>query len=119
MLTESGYIVGIVAYTLSALLALWLLHRWFLRRLPRSLRLLLVLPVAALLLTPAYTQPQAETMAPALVVSAFQWATAGREAAEHALRPLGTMAAIAAVLALVLSAIGWLLSRRRRAVPED
>ena len=113
MLTDSGYMGGLLAYTGAALLALWLLHRWFLRGLPWPLRLLILLPAAGLLLTPAYTQPEAETMAPALVVAAFQWATAGREAAEHALRPLGTMTAIAAVVAVVLGAGGWLLRRGR------
>ena len=112
MLTESAYNSGLILYVLVALAALLLANRWLLRALPLTLRLVLTLPLAALLLTPAYTQAGAETMAPALIVTAFQWATAGREAAEHALRPLLTMTVIGAVAGLALGAVNLLLRRR-------
>ena len=49
---------------------------------------LVVLLLAALLLTPAYPKEGVDTMAPALIVAAFQFMTAGVEGARHALRPL-------------------------------
>jgi hypothetical protein len=109
VLTESAYVSGIVVYILAALVALWLFQRWLLRFLSASTRLLLVLPMAALLLTPAYTEPGSETMAPALIVSAFQTMTMGVEGASHAVRPLLLFTVGSLVLAVVL----WVIVRRR------
>lgn len=109
MLTESAYVSAIVVYVLSALVALWLFQRWLLRFLAASTRLLLVLPMAALLLTPAYTEPGADTMAPALVVGGFQLMTMGVEGATHAVRPLLLFTLSSLVLAVFL----WVITRRR------
>jgi hypothetical protein len=97
-------LVYLAAGGVAALLLLW----WLRRR--RVAALWLSLTAVALLLTPAYPEPGAETLAPALVVAAFQLLTAGVDAAMHALRPLGLALGIAWVLALLLS----LLLRRRR-----
>lgn len=105
MLTQSAYVTGLVTYVLAALFALWLMHRWLLASLPVFWRLLVILPLAALALTPAYTQPGGDTMAPALVVGAFQWITAGPEGAAHALRPLAMLSAIAAVVAVMVAVV--------------
>ena len=74
----------------------------------------MVLLVAALLLTPAYPREGVTTLAPALVVAAFQMLTEGPDAAEHALRPLAMMCG----LALGLSALLGLTVFRRRAVSD-
>ena len=69
------------------------------------------LTLAALLLTPAYRKSGVSTMAPALIVAAFQIATQGVDAANHALRPLIFMSGLAIVFALLLN---MTLFRRRR-----
>lgn len=118
MLTSTGYITGLLVYVLSALLALWPLNRWLLRWAGPGLRLLISLPVAALLLTPAYIQAGAETLAPALVVAAFQWLSQGPEAAEHALRPLMLFTAVAAgIAALGALLLAWRDRRSKRPDP--
>ena len=102
MLTEASYHTAIYVYTGSALLALLLMAWWLRRRLSRGWRLFLVLAGAALLLTPAYPAEGVDTLAPALVVAAFQMLTDGVDSAMHALRPLGAMLALALVLTLLL-----------------
>ena len=62
MLTQSAYLTGLVTYVFAALFALWLMHRWLLASLPAVWRLLIILLLAALALTPAYTQPGADTL---------------------------------------------------------
>lgn len=113
MLDESSYTTAIYVYVGAACMAL-LCMLWWLRRTWRPGWLaLFILVSAALLLTPAYPQPGVPTMAPALVVAAFQMLTEGVEAAQHALKPLGVMVALAVTLALLLR----LTVFRRRAVP--
>jgi hypothetical protein len=111
MLTESGYLGGLAVYAVAALLALFLFQRWLLLRWPLRFRALLLLPLAALLLTPAYITADADTMAPALVVAAFQSLTNGVDAAMHAIRPLAVFTA-AALLAGVLLVAAAALRRR-------
>jgi hypothetical protein len=72
---------------------------------------LVVLFMAALLLTPAYPAEGIDTMAPALVVFGFQFMTAGMEGATHALMPLQFMCGAAVVTTLLL----WVLVFRRMA----
>lgn len=114
MLTESGYQTGLLVYALSALVALWLFNRWFLRRWFSGVRLLVLLPLAALLLTPAYTAPGGETMAPALVVAVFHTMTDGADAAAHALQPLTLLVGAALGLAVLLCLLLLLLTRHKR-----
>jgi hypothetical protein len=119
MLTDSGYQLALLAYAVAALVALPLAARWLLPRAGIGLRLVIVLPLAALLLTPAYIQPGADTLAPALVVALFQFMGEGAAGAQHALRPLGLLSAAA----LLLGTIAWLLlalrERRRRRLAEE
>ena len=115
MLTESAYRLALITYLVSALLALGLFNIWLLRGRSAALKLLLTLPLAALLLTPAYIQPGAETLAPALVVLAFQWLSQGPEAAEHALRPLVLFTGVALGVGVLLAGILILRARRARA----
>ena len=63
---------------------------------------LVVLMGAALLLTPAYPKEGVDTLAPALIVAGFQLFSDSYAAAEHALRPLGFMLALAVAVALLL-----------------
>ena len=73
---------------------------------------------AALLLTPAYQGPDADTMAPALVVAAFEWLTNGPEAADHAVRPLLVALAGAGGMGVLILLLGWLVKRRKRGDAE-
>ncbi|MCB1853367.1 MAG: hypothetical protein KDI05_00725 [Halieaceae bacterium] len=102
MLDETSYMAGLYAYVgaglaISMLLALWLRRYW-----RAGTVALVVLPAAALLLTPAYPREGVTTMAPALIVAVFQVATEGLEGAMHALRPLALTVGVAFALALLL-----------------
>ena len=108
MLTTGSYLLAMATYLASAALAL-VLVAWWLRRWP-LLASWLCFSGAALLLLPAYPEPGMETLAPALVVAAFQLGTAGAEAAMHALRPLAVALLVAQVPGL---GIGLALRRRR------
>ena len=108
MLTTGSYLLAMATYLAAGALALLLLA-WWLRRWP-LLASWLCFSGAALLLLPAYPEPGMDTLAPALVVAAFQLGTAGAEAAMHALRPLGVALLVAQVPGL---GIGLLLRRRR------
>ncbi|MEL7044262.1 MAG: hypothetical protein AAGL66_04480 [Pseudomonadota bacterium] len=115
MLTETGYTGGLIIYSLAAFVALVLFNVWFMRRARWGLRCLLSLPLAALLLTPAYIKPDAETLAPALVVALFQGFSQGPEYAEHALRPLLLFTGAGLGLGFVLFVVARLLRRRAEA----
>ncbi len=119
MLTESAYQLALIVYVTSALMALVLFNVWLLRRRSTALKVLLTLPLAALLLTPAYIQAGAETLAPALVVLGFQWLSQGAEAAEHALRPLLLFTGVAVGASGLLALILMLRHRRARAADPN
>ncbi|HKK22096.1 MAG TPA: hypothetical protein VJ947_00300 [Pseudohaliea sp.] len=110
MLTSGSYMLAMVIYLAAGIVALVLLA-WWLRRWP-LLASWLSCSGAALLLLPAYPQPGLETLAPALVVAAFQFGTAGVDAAMHALRPLALALLLAQLPGL---AIGFWLRHRRAA----
>ncbi|MEP4484965.1 MAG: hypothetical protein ABJ013_05000 [Halioglobus sp.] len=111
MLTEESYLAAIYVYCGAAVLALLLLV-WWLRKSWRPAWLVFgFLSGAALLLTPAYPQSGTDTLAPAAIVAGFQLLTDGFESAEHALRPLLFMLALAAGLTLLLR---FTLLRNRR-----
>jgi len=102
VLSESSYLTAVYTYLGAAsvillYLAWWLSHHW-----RPGWVALVVLLAAALLLTPAYPRSGVDTMAPALVVAVFQLLTDGYESAEHALRPLAYMSALAVTVALLL-----------------
>lgn len=110
MLSESSYLTAIYTYVGAAAIMLLYLAWWLGRHWRPGWVALAVLLAAALLLTPAYPRTDVDTMAPALIVAGFQMLTEGYEAAQHALRPLGFMSAVAVVLAFIL----WLLFLRGR-----
>ncbi|MEP0202641.1 MAG: hypothetical protein ABJ084_00845 [Halioglobus sp.] len=102
MLTEESYLAAIYVYCGAAFVALLLLV-WWLRKSWRPAWLVFgFLSGAALLLTPAYPQSGTDTLAPAAIVAGFQLLTDGLESAEHALRPLLFMLALAAGISLFL-----------------
>jgi hypothetical protein len=115
VLTEASYLTAIYTYVGAALALILCLIWWLGRRGRGGWVTLLVLLTAALLLTPAFPREGVDTLAPALVVVAFQIFTEGPDAAEHALRPLAMMCG----LALGLSALLWLTVFRRRTVPDS
>ena len=102
MLSESSYLTAVYVYVGAACVMLLYLCWWLGRHWRAGWVALVVLLGAALLLTPAYPKEGVDTFAPALIVASFQLLTEGFEAAEHALRPLGYMSALAVVLALLL-----------------
>ncbi len=114
MLSEESYHIALYAYLGSAGVILLCLSWWLGRSWGAGWTLLLVLLAAALLLTPAYPNAGADTLAPALVVAGFQLFTEGPEAAEHALKPL----AVACLVAVVLAVLLRLTLFRRRAVKK-
>jgi hypothetical protein len=116
VLTESSYLTAIYAYCGAAVLIALLLAWWVGRRWANFWTILLVLLSAALLLTPAYPQPGVETMAPALIVAAFELLLNGPEAAQHALKPLTVACGLALVLAVLLRLT---LLRPRKPAPTD
>jgi hypothetical protein len=111
LLSESSYLTAIYTYVGSAAIMLVYLAWWLGRHWRPGWVALAVLLAAALLLTPAFPRGDVDTMAPALIVAGFQLLTDGYAAAEHALRPLVFMSAVAVVLAFIL----WLLFLRGRA----
>lgn|GEM_PF-282994 len=118
MLTESSYMGALYVY-IGAGLAMMLFLAWRLsRRWSVGPVALVVLLAGALLLTPAYPREGVDTLAPALIVAAFQLITEGVEGAQHALKPLALTCTVAVVLALLLS-LGLSLLRARRQPPAS
>jgi hypothetical protein len=111
MLSESSYHTAIYVYVGSACIMLLYLAWWLSRHWRMGFVALVVLPLAALLLTPAFPKPGAETMAPALIVAVFQFATEGPDAAALAIKPLVFMSGVAVLLAVFLVAITFLFGR--------
>ena len=105
MLTESTYLLGLYLY-LGAAGTLVLYTAWWSWRSWRPFwAALVVLIMAALLLTPAYPGPGVATLAPALIVAGFQLMTEGPEADQHAIKPLLFMLAVGSTIALLLQAL--------------
>lgn len=112
MLSDSSYLTAMYTYLGAAsaflvYLALILRRNW---RWRGAWVVLMVLIAAALLLTPAYPDANIKTLAPALVVAIFEGLINGPEAAQHAIRPLAYMLALALLLSCVL---GLTVFRRR------
>ena len=102
MLSESSYLAAIYTY-IGAASTLLIYLAWILSRYWRAGWVALtVLLCAALLLTPAYPDAGVTTMAPALIVVAFEGLINGPEAAQHAIKPLGYMAGLALLVAILL-----------------
>ncbi len=117
MLSESSYLMAMYIYVGSACVMLLYLAWWLGRHWRPGWVALTVLLAAALMLTPAYPKEGVDTMAPALIVAVFQLFTDGYAAAEHALRPLGIMSALAAGVALLLRLIVFRGSSSSKAQP--
>ena len=110
MLTEESYLVAMYAYIGAAGIMILYVGWWLSRHWRAGWVTLVVLLMAALLLTPAYPREGTDTLAPALVVFGFQYMTQGIHGAAHALRPLQFMCAAAAVISVLL----WLVFFRRK-----
>jgi Na+/melibiose symporter-like transporter len=117
VLNESSYFTAICIYVGSAAVLIMYIGWWLSRHWRASWVTLVVLLLAALLLTPAYPKAGVQTMAPALIVAAFQFMTAGVEGARHALRPLIFMSGAAVIIALLLSITVFRRRRVRKARP--
>ena len=116
MLTEESYLSAIYVYCGAAVIALLLLV-WWLRKSWRPAWLVFgFLSGAALLLTPAFPESGTDTLAPAAIVAGFQLLTDGLESAEHALRPILFMLALAVALSLLLR---FTLLRNRSGAPTS
>ncbi len=112
MLNNSAYLTAIYIYVGSATVFIVYLAWWLGRHWRAGWVTLVVLLMAALLLTPAYPKTGVHTMAPALIVAGFQFMTTGVEGARHALRPLVFMSGGAVIIALLLS---MTIFRRKKA----
>jgi len=117
VLTETSYHMAIYVYVGAACVMLAYLAWWLGRHWPAGVVALIVLVLAALLLTPAYPKEGVDTMAPALIVAAFQIFTRGVAAADHALRPLLFMSGIAVAIGLLLAVT--VFRRRKPRRPQD
>lgn len=113
MLSESSYLTAIYVYMGSAGVLILYVGWWLSRHLRAAWVTLAVLLLAALLLTPAYPKEGVQTMAPALVVAAFQYLTVGPEGAAHAMRPLIFVSGVGVLITLLLQVV---IFRRGRAV---
>ena len=102
MLSESSYLTALYVYIGAALATVLYLGWWLSRYWRAGTVTLCVLLAGALLLTPAYPREGVDTLAPALIVAAFQLLTEGVDGAMHALRPLGVVCAAAVIVALLL-----------------
>lgn len=115
MLSESSYLTAIYTYIGAACAIMLLLGLWLGRHWRPAWVTLVVLLAGALLLTPAYPET-GDTIAPALVMAAFQFLTNGFAAAQGALRPLALMSSVAVALSLLL---GLTLFRRKVATVDE
>ena len=111
MLNNSAYLTAIYIYVGSATVFLVYTAWWLGRHWRAGWVTLVVLLLAALLLTPAYPKAGVQTMAPALIVAGFQFMTAGIDGARHALRPLVFMSGAAIVVSVLL---GLTVFRRKK-----
>ncbi|GAB3313919.1 hypothetical protein [Haliea atlantica] len=116
-MTAEAYPIALGAYLGSALLALVLFGWWLRGCWGPGRRCLLLLCGAALLLTPAFPHGGVDTLAPALVVAAFQFFTSGELAsATHALRPLAAALLAAVIITALLRLTLW---RTRAETPRS
>ena len=76
-----------------------------------------VLVAAAVLLVPAYSQPDASTIAPAAIVAGFQFMLDGPEVALHTLKPIGLFCIVAIALVALLRLTVFRPRERVSAVP--
>ena len=108
MLTGDSYAFALICYGLAAIVALVLIYRHWLNRLPSMWRRLLIGVLAAGLLTPVSPGPDADTLAPALIVALFNAAFLdGWESARHAILALAATSVLgmaAALLSLLIPA---------------
>lgn len=118
MLDENSYLTAIYVYVGAAIVMLLYIAWWLSRHWRAGWVAVVVLVLAALLLTPAYPKAGVTTMAPALIVAAFQFATGGAAEATHALRPLIFMSGMGVVIALLLSMTIFRRRRVRKAPPQ-
>lgn len=118
MLTSQSYVIAMAVYLGVAVLAIALMARFWFRRFPAALRRLLVGLLMGLLLTPALPAPDADTLAPALVVALFN--TLFGEGWQSATPAVGLLliasggAALLALLSLWIPGLGPKSSPRRK-----
>jgi len=114
VLNDSSYLMAMSIYLGAAGVLIVYVGWWLSRHWRAAWVTLVVLLLAALLLTPAYPKEGVQTMAPALVVAAFQTMAVGVKGAVHAVRPLVFMSGAAVLLTLLLRVTIF----RRRRVPK-
>jgi len=102
VLDDTSYRMAIYVYTGAAGVLVLYVGWWLSRHWRPAWVCLVVLLLAALLLTPAYPGEGMDTMAPALVVFGFKFLTSGLSGAAYALRPLLFMCAAAVALTLLM-----------------
>jgi hypothetical protein len=113
VLTPENYQLAWLIYLSAGACTLLYLRYIWRGSMPSMVLLLLVLSLAALLLTPARPESGADTYAPALVVAAFDLLTYGPEAVSRALRPIGFTLSVALALGAIIGLVQALLRRRK------
>ena len=107
MLTPESYHTGWLVYGAASLAALLYLFFVLGSRISAATRVVLILLLAGLILTPAHPTEDIKTWAPAIFVTGFELMTSGVEAAA---RPFRSLVA-AEALALGLCVLLWLTRR--------
>ena len=112
MLTSQSYVVAMLCYSAAGFVSLLLIHRFWLAPLPDVYRRLLTSLLAALLLTPVMPGPDADSLAPALIVALFNAAFVdGWSSARYAVWVLLT----SSVACMALAALSlWLIPAKPR-----
>ncbi len=111
MLTPQSYGVALSLYVLAAILASTLVYRHWLRRIGPLAQRAVIGAMLGILIAPALPAPDAETLAPALIVAVFNLAfVGGWSSAKGAFIVL----ALAGSLGIVAGAGTMLVSRLRR-----
>jgi len=102
MLDEGSYTAAIYTYIGAACVVLVYMTWWLSRHWRAAWVSFTVLILSALLLTPASSAGQSASLAPAVIVAAFEGLMHGPEAALPALKPLMVMLGLAVGIALLL-----------------
>lgn len=105
MMSEESYQLAWMVYVAAALISIAVVYEWFLRRLPTTLGLCLVVFALALLLTPTGFDADYQGWAPTVVVVGFELLTDGVDSALQRSRSVAVTAVTGMLPILLWSAV--------------